>query len=43
VTCSQMRIEAGHAVPSAEPGLGIDWDWEALSRHQAEGSARVIT
>ncbi|GLS17069.1 mandelate racemase [Labrys miyagiensis] len=43
VTRTGMRIEAGYAVPSAEPGLGIDWDWEALGRHQAEGSARAIS
>lgn len=33
VTSSQIRIEAGKAVPSVEPGLGIAWDWAALDRH----------
>lgn len=32
VTHSGIRIEDGRAVPSEEPGLGIDWNWEALHR-----------
>jgi L-alanine-DL-glutamate epimerase-like enolase superfamily enzyme len=43
VTRTGMRIESGYAVPSGEPGLGIDWDTDALRRHQAEGCERVIT
>ena len=27
-----MRIEAGRALPSEEPGLGIAWDWSAIDR-----------
>jgi L-alanine-DL-glutamate epimerase-like enolase superfamily enzyme len=30
ITERGMRIEAGYAVPSAEPGLGIAWDWKAI-------------
>lgn len=30
VTRSEMAIVDGQAVPSAEPGLGIDWDFDAL-------------
>lgn len=30
VTGSPMHVENGHATPSDEPGLGIDWDWEAI-------------
>ncbi len=33
VTASSIRIEAGKAIPSDAPGLGIDWDWAALDRH----------
>lgn len=32
VTNGPIRIEDGHAIPSDEPGLGIDWDWDAISR-----------
>jgi L-alanine-DL-glutamate epimerase-like enolase superfamily enzyme len=32
VTSSSIRIENGKAIPSEKPGLGIDWDWEALER-----------
>lgn len=29
---SEMRIENGRAHPSTTPGIGIDWDWEAIRR-----------
>jgi len=32
ITTQGMRIEAGRAVPSTEPGLGIAWDWQAIGR-----------
>ena len=32
VTSSPIRIENGKAIPSDQPGLGIDWDWQALER-----------
>ena len=25
-----MAIEDGHAIAPMTPGLGIDWDWDAL-------------
>jgi L-alanine-DL-glutamate epimerase-like enolase superfamily enzyme len=33
VVSAPIRIEDGKAVPSAEPGLGIAWDWTSLERH----------
>ena len=33
VTTSRMAIEEGHAVPPDTPGLGIAWDFAALSRY----------
>ncbi|PJX21021.1 mandelate racemase [Advenella sp. S44] len=30
VTNKGMRVENGVAIPSSEPGLGIDWDWDRL-------------
>jgi L-alanine-DL-glutamate epimerase-like enolase superfamily enzyme len=42
LTRSPMRIEAGHAVPSSEPGLGIDWDWSAITAQTVAGSAFTI-
>jgi hypothetical protein len=38
-----MRIDAGRAVPSAEPGLGIAWDWDAIDRLKIDGASRTIT
>lgn len=32
VTSETIRIEAGRAIPSEAPGLGIAWDWPALER-----------
>jgi len=43
LTRSPMRIEAGHAIPSAEPGLGIDWDWPAIERQTLAGSRFVVS
>ena len=43
LTETGMTIRDGYAVPSAEPGLGIAWDFDALKRQEAEGSNRVIT
>ncbi|PRY21392.1 L-alanine-DL-glutamate epimerase-like enolase superfamily enzyme [Aliiruegeria haliotis] len=30
ITREPMRMEAGLAYPSDTPGLGIDWDWDAI-------------
>ncbi len=30
LTATRMRIEDGHALAPSAPGLGIDWDWDAL-------------
>jgi L-alanine-DL-glutamate epimerase-like enolase superfamily enzyme len=32
ITASRIRIESGHAVPSDKPGLGIEWDWQAIKK-----------
>lgn len=32
ITTDRMRIENGRAVPSHKPGIGIDWDWQAIAR-----------
>jgi L-alanine-DL-glutamate epimerase-like enolase superfamily enzyme len=31
ITGAGMTISDGHAIPSTTPGLGIDWDFEAIS------------
>jgi hypothetical protein len=31
-----MRIEQGRAIPSPEPGLGIDWDFREIERLSLE-------
>jgi len=39
ITTSGLRIEDGHAIPSEQPGLGIDWDWDAIRHMTMEGTA----
>ena len=36
VATSRVAIEAGHATPPSTPGIGIDWDWNALRARQVE-------
>ena len=42
LTTAPMQIEAGHAIPSQEPGLGIAWDFDAVKAQCVEGSSFVI-
>jgi L-alanine-DL-glutamate epimerase-like enolase superfamily enzyme len=37
LTKSPMRMEAGRAFASQSPGLGIDWDTEALAALRIDG------
>jgi L-alanine-DL-glutamate epimerase-like enolase superfamily enzyme len=32
ITRAKLAIRDGRAYPSSEPGLGIDWDWNAIGR-----------
>jgi L-alanine-DL-glutamate epimerase-like enolase superfamily enzyme len=41
ITKTQLTIRDGKAYPSSEPGLGIDWDWDAIAR-LAKASPQVI-
>jgi len=42
ITLEGMTIKDGFAHPATSPGLGIDWDWDALRREIAGGSERVL-
>ena len=42
LTHAPMTIEDGHALPSPTPGIGIDWDMQAVERAAEEGSRAVI-
>jgi L-alanine-DL-glutamate epimerase-like enolase superfamily enzyme len=35
ITTSRMVVRDGRAVPPAEPGIGIAWDWDAIAKRQA--------
>ena len=41
ITSSGMTIENGRASPSPQPGLGIDWDWQAIRANLAAPAIRV--
>jgi len=43
ITRSGLRIEQGQAVPSDAPGLGIDWDWEAIAAHNQLPVTEIVT
>lgn len=38
ITKSRMLVKEGCAKPSETPGLGIDWDWDAIIANAIEGS-----
>ncbi|MBZ9995122.1 mandelate racemase/muconate lactonizing enzyme family protein [Mesorhizobium sp. BH1-1-4] len=44
LTGKRMRIEDGHALAPDEPGIGIDWDWDAVKALSiAEFTAAITT
>lgn len=43
LTGTKMRIEDGHALAPDEPGIGIDWDWDAIkSKSIAEFTMAIV-
>jgi L-alanine-DL-glutamate epimerase-like enolase superfamily enzyme len=34
ITTSRMKVEGGYAHPPETPGLGIAWDWAAITHRQ---------
>ena len=42
LTTERMKIEAGYAVPSSAPGLGIAWDWDAIRARTVAGTTRDV-
>ena len=42
ITAGGLRIEDGWAHPSAEPGLGIDWDWESIGRMRRDDHTATV-
>ncbi|PWJ11747.1 mandelate racemase/muconate lactonizing enzyme family protein [Jannaschia seohaensis] len=42
VTKSALRIESGDALPPGEPGIGIDWDWDAIDRQRIAALDHVV-
>ena len=34
ITSSRIRVEHGYAYPPDTPGLGIEWDWDAIDHRQ---------
>jgi L-alanine-DL-glutamate epimerase-like enolase superfamily enzyme len=42
ITRSRIAIKDGYALPSTQPGLGIEWDWKAIERRR-KASPEVVT
>jgi L-alanine-DL-glutamate epimerase-like enolase superfamily enzyme len=36
ITASRLQIDNGYAVAPSAPGLGIEWDWEAIAARSVE-------
>jgi len=43
LTGKHMRIEDGHALAPDEPGIGIDWDWDAVKAMSIAEFTSAIT
>jgi L-alanine-DL-glutamate epimerase-like enolase superfamily enzyme len=43
ITATGMNMKDGHAIPSQTPGLGIDWDWQAIDAMKMDGTSGTIT
>jgi len=43
LTGKHMRIEDGHALAPDEPGIGIDWDWDAVKAMSIAEFTTAIT
>lgn len=41
LTGDKMTIRDGHAIPSTRPGLGIDWDFDAIEAMTVDGSHSI--
>ncbi len=41
LTGEKMTIRDGHAIPSSRPGLGIDWDFDAIAAMTVDGSHSI--
>lgn len=41
ITGQAMQIDNGRAMPSFDPGLGIDWDWKAIRANLVAPSVRI--
>lgn len=41
LTGDKMTIRDGKAIPSSKPGLGIDWDFEAITAMTVDGSHSI--
>lgn len=43
LTASRMTIEDGHALAPSAPGIGIDWDWDAVRAKSIAEFTREVT
>jgi L-alanine-DL-glutamate epimerase-like enolase superfamily enzyme len=42
ITTSRLDLRGGRAHPPMTPGLGIDWDWDAIKAQTVDGSHATL-
>jgi L-alanine-DL-glutamate epimerase-like enolase superfamily enzyme len=42
IVLGSVAIHEGHALPPEEPGLGIDWNWDAIESRRVGGTTLVV-
>ncbi len=42
ITVQTMTIHEGHAVPPDDPGIGIEWNFEAIEARRVDGTPMII-
>ncbi|MCU1492784.1 MAG: enolase superfamily enzyme related to L-alanine-DL-glutamate epimerase [Acidimicrobiaceae bacterium] len=42
ITSTQLEVVDGYAFPSARPGLGIDWDWDAIASQESKAHSLTV-
>ena len=43
ITTSRLAIQAGAALPPEAPGLGIEWDWQAIAAQTVSGTKAAFS
>lgn len=42
IAASEVAVHEGFALPPEEPGLGVEWNWDAIQARRVEGTTLVV-